>query len=233
MEIILYLMRLGVLFSGGKDSVYACWKAIQKDEVVCLITIRSVNPESYMFHTPNISLTSMQAEAAGIPLIEEESHGKKEEELSDLKRAIERAVQDYSIEGIVTGAVMSVYQAERVQRICNELGLWCFNPIWYTNQDQYMNNLIEEGFEVIVSGIFSEPFDEKWLGRSLSPETLEELKKIRRRYRISLTGEGGEYESSVLDAPFFRKKIRVTDWETEYSNHNGRFVVRNAALVEK
>lgn len=226
-------MRLGVLFSGGKDSAYACWKAIQKDEVACLITIKSVNPESYMFHTPNISLTSMQAEAAGIPLIEEESRGEKETELTDLKHAIIRAVHDYRIEGIVTGAVMSVYQAERVQRICNELGLWCFNPIWHTSQERYMNSLISEGFEVIISGIFSEPFNEKWLGRTLSAGVIEELKKIRDRYRISLTGEGGEYESSVLDAPFFRKKIRVTDSTKEYGNHNGRFVIRNAIMVEK
>jgi len=226
-------MRLGVLFSGGKDSAYACWKAIQKDEVACLITIKSANPESYMFHTPNISLTSMQAEAAGIPLLEEESHGEKEAELSDLKHAIERAIDNYDVEGIVTGAVMSVYQAERVQRICHELRLWCFNPIWHTNQERYMTSLISEGFEMIISGVFSEPFDENWLGRTISNEMIEELKNIRNRYRISITGEGGEYESSVLDAPFFRKKIMVTDSRKEYGNHNGRFVISNAVLVEK
>jgi len=60
-------MRLGVLFSGGKDSAFACWKAMQKEEVVCLITIVSRNPESYMFHTPNIRFAALQARSAGLP----------------------------------------------------------------------------------------------------------------------------------------------------------------------
>ena len=55
-------MRLGVLFSGGKDSTYALLKAKEKNEVVCLISIISENKESYMFHTPNIDITKMQSE---------------------------------------------------------------------------------------------------------------------------------------------------------------------------
>jgi len=80
-------MKLGVLFSGGKDSTFACWKAMQQEEVVCLITVISGNPESYMFHTPNIRLAALQAEAAGLPLVEVETAGEKEEELLDLARA--------------------------------------------------------------------------------------------------------------------------------------------------
>ena len=34
-------MRLGVLFSGGKDSAFACNLAGMRDDVVCLITIAS------------------------------------------------------------------------------------------------------------------------------------------------------------------------------------------------
>ena len=127
-------MRLGVLFSGGKDSTYALWKVMEKEEVVCLISVVSENEYSYMFHTPNIGMTSMQAAAIGLPLVQRTTEGVKEEELKDLKMAIEEARQSYSVEGIVTGAVESVYQAERIQRICNDLGLWCFNPLWLTNE---------------------------------------------------------------------------------------------------
>ncbi len=62
-------MRLGVLFSGGKDSTLALQYAAEKEEVACLITIVSENKESYMFHTPNIDVTTLQAEALGLPQI--------------------------------------------------------------------------------------------------------------------------------------------------------------------
>ncbi|MFH0967120.1 MAG: diphthine--ammonia ligase, partial [Methanobacteriota archaeon] len=158
-------MRLAVLLSGGKDSLYSCWKAMQTDEVVCFVTIQSLNTESYMFHTPNIGLTRFQAEAAGIPLIEWQTAGQEEVELDDLESAIRSAIGQYAIEGVVSGAIQSVYQATRVQRICNRLGLWSFNPLWLCDQEKYLRDLINTGFDVIIAGVFSAPFDENWLGK--------------------------------------------------------------------
>ena len=115
-------MRLGVLFSGGKDSTLALHLASEKEQVVCLITVVSKNPESYMFHTPNIDVTALQAAALELPLVSVVTEGLKEEELADLEKAIAQAKNKYQIEGVVTGAIESVYQASRVQRICNDLG---------------------------------------------------------------------------------------------------------------
>src|SRR5665811_788348 len=98
-------MRLGVLFSGGKDSTFALHLAAQKEEVSCLITVVSKNKESYMFHTPNIDVTVLQAEALGLPLVSVVTEGKKEEELVDLEKAIIDAKSKFQIDGVVTGAV--------------------------------------------------------------------------------------------------------------------------------
>src|SRR5208282_6518544 len=116
-------MKLGVLCSGGKDSWFVCHLAIQQEEVACLISVRSRNEESYVFHIPNIPLVPLQAEAAGLPLVTVETEGIEEAELDDLSRAIRLAVEEYGIEGVVTGALLSVYQASRVQRICRNLDL--------------------------------------------------------------------------------------------------------------
>ena len=132
-------MKLGVLFSGGKDSTLALHKAHEKEEVTCLITLRSNNPESYMFHTPNIHLTELQAQALELPLITQVTEGKKEAELDDLEKAVASAIKDFGIEGIVTGAVESIYQTQRVQTICNRLDIWCLNPLWKKDQ----KNLLE------------------------------------------------------------------------------------------
>lgn len=226
-------MKLGVLFSGGKDSLFACHRAMLQEEVVCLITIVSRNDESYMFHTPNIRLAALQAEAAGLPLVEVETAGEEEVELDDLKRALLRAREEYGIEGVVTGAILSVYQATRIQRICSDLHLWCFNPLWYTDQEAYMEALLAAGFRVLIAGVFSAPFDEQWLGRELDEDALSDLRKMVRTHRITLTGEGGEYETFVIDAPFFSRRILVEEASTAYRNHNGRYLIRKARLVER
>jgi diphthine-ammonia ligase len=226
-------VRLGILFSGGKDSLFACHRAMEHEEVVCLITVVSRNPDSYMFHTPNIQLAGMQAEAAGLPLVQVATAGEKEVELCDLKQALLFARERHRIEGVVTGAILSVYQASRVQAICNELDLWCFNPLWYADQEAYMEELIRSGFVARIAGVFSCPFDDSWLGKTIDAATLAELKRIAGRYRITLTGEGGEYETFVCDAPFFRKRIEITKSSKTYCNYNGRFLIEDARLVDK
>jgi ABC transporter with metal-binding/Fe-S-binding domain ATP-binding protein len=226
-------MRLGVLCSGGKDSLFACYLAMQKEEVACLISVRSKNEESYMFHTPNVHLVPLQAEAAGLPLVSVETEGIEEDELSDLSRAISLAVERHGIEGVVTGALLSVYQATRVQRICRDLDLWCFNPLWYTDQEAYMERLIGAGFRAVVAGVFAAPFGASWLGRAIDREALADLKQYARKYRITLTGEGGEYETLVLDAPFFTRKIVIEESVQEYANYRGILRVRRATLEAK
>ena len=87
-------MRLGVLFSGGKDSTLALHIAQEKEQVVCLITLLSLNKESYMFHTPNIDVTALQAEALGLPRVAKTTAGEKEKELADLEDAIAEAARN-------------------------------------------------------------------------------------------------------------------------------------------
>ena len=226
-------MRLGVLFSGGKDSTFACWKAMEKEEVVCLISVLPENPESYLFHTPNIDLTALQAEAAGLPLVTVESEGVEEDEVADLSRAISRAVERHGIEGVVTGAIHSVYQATRIQRVCHDLGLWCFNPLWQRDQEEYLEEVVSSGFRFLISGVSAAPFDEAWLGREMDRQAVDELKALARRYRMNPAGEGGEYETFVFDSPFFRKRIGVLRASREYHGDHGIFRIKEARLVAR
>jgi diphthine-ammonia ligase len=226
-------MILGVLFSGGKDSTYALLKATEHNEVACLITLISRNKESYMFHTPNIDVTSLQAEAMEIPIMHVSTAGKKEEELEDLKVAISKAKEKFQIEGVVTGAVESVYQSERIQKICNDLDLWCFNPLWKKDQEELLRELLKEKFKIIISGIFAYPLDEKWLGREVDEKMIDELVELKKKYGLSPSGEGGEIETTVLDAPFFERRIEVLSSEKLSKDNSGVFVIKKLKLVKK
>src|SRR3990167_9159341 len=184
-------MKLGILFSGGKDSAYSAWLAKEYDyELTCLISIFSENQESYMFHTPSIKQVKKQAEVMEIPLI------------------IQKTKQKYKIEGIVTGAIQSIYQSSRIQKICNKLNLECFNPIWQKNEEEYLSELIQNKFKTIITGVFAYPLDESWLGKEINQEIINELKKINQKYKINIAGEGGEFETFVLNCPLFKRKLK-------------------------
>src|SRR5208283_1454838 len=101
----------------------------------------------------------------------------------------------------------------RVQRICRDLDLWCFNPLWYTDPELYMKELITSGFRAVITGVFAAPFSADWLGREIDREALSGLQQYVRSHRITLTGEGGEYETLVLDAPVFIKRIVIQESE--------------------
>ena len=226
-------MKLGALFSGGKDSTYALFKAWKKDKIVCLITVISKNKESYMFHTPNIEITNLHSEAIGLPIIQVTTEGKKEEELKDLEKAMKEAKETFKIEGVVTGAVESVYQSERIQKICKNLKISCINPLWKKNQEELLKELVNNKFKVIISGIFAYPLDGSWLGREINEKTIKELVELNKKYHISPTGEGGEIETTVLDAPFFSKRIEILEAVKEAKDNSGVYIIKKAKLVSK
>jgi len=225
-------LRSAILFSGGKDSALALFYALKYTDVKCLIIIESKNPESYMFHTPNIRWAKVQAKAAGIPCIVHSTKGNKEEELKDLKSAIKNAKIKYEVQSIVTGAIESVYQASRVQTITNELGMECFNPLWQKDQLEILDELIKKKFEVIIGGIAGEGFDKSWLGRTLDEKMIHELMELNKKYGINPAFEGGEAESMVLNAPFFKKRLMVKKAKSIMTGENsGYYDIEELDLV--
>jgi asparagine synthase (glutamine-hydrolysing) len=207
----------------------------QNYEIGCLISMKSKNPDSYMFHTPNINLVPLQAKAMGIPLVEGETEGEKEAELEDLKKAIEKAKKEYRIAGVVTGAIESSYQRERVEKACDDLGLKTFSPLWHIDAEAYMRNLVNDGFEIIISSIAADGLDKSWLGRVLTHEDIDKLIEINKKTKIHIAFEGGEAETLMLDGPLFKnKKLKIEKAEVKMENKmTGKYVIEKARLVSK
>jgi diphthine-ammonia ligase len=203
-------MRCAVLFSGGKDSTYAAYLAKKSgNELCCLISIISKNPESYMFHTPSISKVVSQAEVMDIPIVLQETQGKKEEELKDLKKAIKKAIKNFNFDSIITGAVESNYQKDRIEKICKELDLNCLNPLWKKDQIELLKELIKNNFRVIIVGVFAYPLDKTYLGQEIDEKFIKNVKILKEKYKINPAGEGGEFESFVLDCPLFSRPLKI------------------------
>jgi diphthine-ammonia ligase len=223
-------MRLAALVTGGKDSILALHRAQQMGHTIeVLATMIPKRSDSYMFHFPNIHLTDYIAKALELPLVKAETSGIKEEELDDLKKLL----ASLDVDGVVTGAIASSYQKERIDRLCSELGILSIAPLWHQDPLELMKELIDLKFKVIFVGVYAYGLDQTWLGREINTETLEKLVELHEKYQISLVGEGGEYESLVLDAPIFKKRIEIVEAETNYENNRGTFTIKEARLVDK
>ena len=198
-------MKAAVLFSGGKDSTYAFYKERSNYEVVCLISLFPKTSESYMFHYPNIKLVKYQAEALQLPILIQKTEAKKEEELKDLEIILKKAIKKYKIQALISGALASNYQKSRIEDLCRRLNLKSISPLWHINPEKYLKELIKNRFEVIITGVSADGLDESFLGRKIDDKLIEDLKKIN----IHLGGEGGEYDTFVLDCPLFKKRLNV------------------------
>ena len=228
------ILKVGVLFSGGKDSTYAAYLARREgDELSCLITLSPVRSDSYMFHYPNIRWTALQAQAMRLPQVTLETKGVKEEELADLRKAIEIAKRDYSIEGVYTGALASVYQKSRVERICAELGVKAVSPLWHIDQVVHLKNIVASNFEVIMTGVAALGLDESWLGRALDKDAISDLASLHARYGVNPGLEGGEGETFVLDCPLFDRRIQVVSSKKHWKGDAGYLEILDARLVAK
>jgi len=228
-------MKLAILFSGGKDSTFTLYYYLQQAwDVECLITLKSINESSYMFHTPNIDLVQVQSKALGIPLIEQETAGEKEKELLDLKKAFSRAKTEFKIDGVAVGALLSDYQAERVNRICEELQLKCYTPLWHKNQEMLLREMIANGFEIIIQSIAGEGLSKRWLGRKIDEAAIDELVVLQQKFGLHPAGEGGEYESLVIDGPMFLQRLVIEKSSVLMENEcTGKLVIENVKLEKK
>ncbi len=227
-------MRLASLISGGKDSLYAMYLAKkQGHEIRFLVSLESENPESYMFHIPNIHLVDKISENIGLPLVKRKTKGIKEEELLDIKNVL--ASLKPEIDGITTGAVASTYQKTRIDAICFDLGIASIAPFWGENPEKVLRSMLRDGFEIMIVAVAAPPLDESWLGKIIDEKCVDELVELNRKYGIHIMFEGGEAESLVLDCPLYKKKILVKDSEKiwDEKTHSGFLQIMKIELADK
>ncbi len=214
-----------VLYSGGKDSNLALLKAWEEMEVSCLVSLKPESEESALFHYPNVDIVKLQAEAMGLPLIMKDCPNDETGSLKTLKSALEDAKDVFGIEGVVTGAIRSTYQATRFQKVCYDLDLWCFNPLWLRDETSVLKEVLDLGFEVMITRVAG--LDRYFVGRILNFDTVKRLEDMKGY--VNPAGEGGEYETTVLYMPLFKKRIRIVDYEI-VGRYDATLIVKRAEL---
>lgn len=224
-------MKVAVLYSGGKDSTYATWIAQHQGwDIATLVSVLPKNVESMLFHYPDVQWTKLQAQALELPHIVVEA---KDDELASLKEALEEAKEGLRINGVITGAVASDYQKSRIDRICDDLELKSFAPLWHKDPRRLVDDLKLLGFTILMIGVGAGGLDESWIGKELTEERWAMLETLSMKHGIHLTGEGGEYETLVVDAPMFKKRIQIEKGHNRWDGESGHYVIESAMLRDK
>jgi len=225
-------MKLAALFSGGKDSTYAIYYALsQAWQVPIILTLKPESEESKLWHYPAIKWTKLQAEAMEIRNMEIEV--KSENEIEELKKALKTIVRKEGIEGLLSGVIASDYQKNKLDKICEELNLKMIAPLWQKNPLRILREVINAGFKVIIVSVAAYGFSKEWLGSEINEDTVKKLKKLNEKYSIHPCGEGGEFETFVLDAPIFKKKIEIIKSKIIWNRYSGQYIIEEAALRRK
>jgi diphthine-ammonia ligase len=199
-------MGFAALTSGGKDSILSVQKAIDRGiQVTHLVAVRPENPDSFMFHSSNLDAVPIIARLSGLIYTEIHTKGEKEDELKDLSDGLEKL----EIEGITVGAVNSVYQNERVHAIADRLGIEVFAPLWQMDPELLLREIAER-MDAIIVVTAADGLSEDFLGNHLDNDFIAQLIQISARHHIHLAGEGGEYESLTLNAPFYSRPLRYS-----------------------
>jgi len=224
-------MTATALVSGGKDSVYAAYLAdTQGWPVDELLTLEPEDPDSMLYHTPNLDWVGLQAKAWGKRHRSVRVKGGGEPaELDALRSALAGGQGP-----VVAGAIASSYQWARLLRVADEVGRRAYTPLWRKEASRVVREEVSAGLDIRLVHLAAEPLTPELLGRRLDLELLEELERRSRSVRrLNVAGEGGEYETLVVDAPFFASRIELDQTEEQVTGSTARLTVRGAHLVPK
>jgi diphthine-ammonia ligase len=224
-------MTVTALVSGGKDSIYSAYLAdAQGMPVDELLTLKPSDPDSFLFHTPNLDLVALQAEAWGKRHRSAPVEGEGE--------AVEGAALRQALAGdtgwVVAGAIASSYQWARLHATCFALGRPLFTPLWGKDPGRVVREEIGAGLDIRFVQVAAEPLGPDLLGERLDEPMLARLERLSAERRpVHVAGEGGEFETVVVDAPFFRQRIQVGDSSRASRGGAHRWSIRSASLVPK
>jgi len=228
------------LFSGGKDSSWALYRALENDYPVERLVTVHPEGDSYMYHVPATHLASLAAESIGIELVEVEpddfgaddvpdSGQQGDEELEPLEAALRELDAGVGVAGLTAGAVESEYQTSRIEAMAERLEANLFAPLWQEDPRDLADAMLSAGFEIRIIRVAAYGLDESWLGRTLDADALDELEALNDEYGVHILGEGGEFETLVTDGPHMDRRIEL-EYDTEWDGTRGSIVVEDAWL---
>ncbi|SIS08368.1 diphthine--ammonia ligase [Natronorubrum thiooxidans] len=237
------------LFSGGKESSWALYRALESGRDVRRLVLIHPPANSQMYHAPAIAVARLAARSIGIPIVDVgipvvdieppdiggdvDPRSRPEdttaiEPLEDALRTLD-AELDGGVSGVITGTVESEFQADRLRSMCDRIGCEFAAPLWQAEPTVLLETMIEAGLEIVVVEVTAPGFDESWLGRQLDSDAVADLEALTGEYGVHPLGEGGEFETIVTDGPHMSRRISL-EFERVWHGNWGTLRVTDARL---
>jgi uncharacterized protein (TIGR00290 family) len=195
-------------WSGGKDSCFACYKALQEGyRITGLVNFISSEFRRVRFHGIEADLIKLQAELSGIPLYQRATGPDTYE--AEFKDTVKSLIHN-GIKGMVFGDIYLEDHRQWVERVCGELGIRPVEPIWGKGREALIMDFINSGFTAVVVSGQTDLIDKEWIGRPVSRDFLEYMKS---KPDLDICGENGEYHTFVTGGPLFHGRIEITGKE--------------------
>jgi diphthine-ammonia ligase len=193
-------------WSGGKECALATYKAISLGhEVSYLLNFISEDGERSRSHGIKAGVLALQAEAIGIPLIQVKTSWENYEE--NFKKVV-RELKDKGIEGGVFGDIDLQEHRDWVERVCGEVGIKAFLPLWQVRPEELIDEFLRLEFKAMV---VATRLEESLLGKVLDEALVRRISELGSHP----CGESGEYHTFVTAGPIFRRALNVTKNEKE------------------
>ena len=228
-------MKFVALVSGGKDSCFNILHCLaQGHELVCLANLYPPNDDnknnddemdSFMYQTVGHDVLTLYEKCIGVPMYRQpiignasnqnlEYNKTDNDETEDLFNLLTNVLKNHpDVKGVSVGAILSSYQRTRVEDVCSRLGLTSLAYLWQRDQSELMNEMCNSGMDAKIIKVAAIGLNESNLGMTLN-EIQPKLIQLNQMFGVHICGEGGEFETSVFDAPFFKfGKINIIERE--------------------
>ncbi len=226
-------MKVAVMYSGGKDSVYAIDYALRKGWTIdYLLSVKPNRTDCYLFHFPTVEHTPKLAEVLDIKHILIPCAVADPLQEATLVREV---VEKNPVEAVVLGGVgLQETQLMSLQNALHPLNIEVFASHAGEDEETVMREMISRGFKIILTQFATDGLDMDWLGKELTLENFEKLKKLSIKYGFDLLGEGGYYDTLVTDGPIFNKALSIVDsYKVAESKYSGHLVITQTTMIEK
>jgi len=226
-------MEVAVLYSGGKDSTLAIEFCKEKGwDVKYLLSVKPSRTDCYLFHYATVEHTKELSEILGLKHILvgcDVADPSKEAEI------VKKVVKENPVDAVVLGGVgLQLTQLKSIQDALKPLRVEVFASHAGCNSLELLKEIIDKGYEVIVTEIASDGLSEDSLGLRLTKQNLDWFIELSRRYGFEVLGEGGYYNTLVIDGPIFSKKLEILESKRVMTNkYSGYLEVNKTEIINK
>ena len=194
-------MKVVGLWSGGKDSCFASYKAGSLGyDILAMFNFTTTDGRCSVSHGLTSEIIRKQAQASRMPIVQKAMP--EENYRQEFKNLISAWRNERGIEGIVFGDIYLQEHKDWIDKVCRELEVKAILPLWRRDTKELILEIINAGFEAIVVSTRAELLGEEWLGRKIDKEFIEELSS-----EIDPCGEKGEFHTFVYNGPIFKKPV--------------------------